>query len=133
LEDAIVNHERASNSIRDSGQVIRDIYPILFARIVFALQCRSAATSIQSLVSVFEDKARHWRTFARHCLDEGTFTSAEYIRFVGRIEEAVTEGMAAGALPRFFRTFVAPRKAAFHQYPTLPKSRSHAGPSAKSG
>jgi glycosyltransferase involved in cell wall biosynthesis len=133
LEDAIVNHDRAPNSIRDSGQVIKDVYPMLFARIVFALQSRSAATSIQSLVSVFEDNARHWRTFARHRLDEGTFTAAEYVRFVRRIDEAVTEGIAAAALPRFFRIFVAQRKAAFHQYPTLPKSRSHAGRSAKSG
>ena len=129
LEDAIVNHDRAANSIRDSGQKIKDIYPFLFARIVFALQYRPAATSIQSLVSVFEDSARNWRTFARHRLDEGTFTAAEYVRFVHPIDEAI----AAGALPRFIRIFVAQRKAAFHQYPTLPKSRSHAGRLAKSG
>jgi GT2 family glycosyltransferase len=37
LVDASVYHDRASNSTRDSGQVIRDIYTVLFASIVFAL------------------------------------------------------------------------------------------------
>ena len=133
LVDAIVYHDRASNSTRDSGQVIRDIYPVLFASIVFALQGRSEATSTENLILQVEESARHWRNFARHRLDEGTFTAAEYVRFVRRIDDAVTEGIAAAALPRFFRIFVAQRKAAFHQYPTLPKSRSHAGRSAKSG
>jgi glycosyltransferase involved in cell wall biosynthesis len=123
LEDAIVYHDRASNSTRDSGEVIRDIYPRLFARTVFALQCRSEATSIENVILPVEDSARHWRNFARHCWDEGTFTAAEYERFVRRIDDAVADGVAAGSHPRLLRAFVAPHQAAYKQYPTIPASR----------
>lgn len=119
LEDAIVYHDRAANSMRDSGQVIRDIYPILFAQMVFALQCRSEATSIENLISRLEDSASHWRNFARDRWDEGTFTEPEYERFVARIDNAITEGIAAGSQPRLFRTFGGDQ-GRFNQYPTTP-------------
>ena len=118
LEDAIVFHDRASNSIRDDGQVVRDIYPIFYARTVFALQYRSKEASIQDLLSQIAESASHWRNAARSQLDQGIFTPLDYERFVGRIDCAISEGMAMGLRPRFFRTFGVTPQLAFHPYPT---------------
>jgi hypothetical protein len=57
------------------------------------------------LVPKIKGAANYWRNAARHHMDQGTFTSVEYERFVQRIDDAVRDGIAEGSGPRFLRTF----------------------------
>jgi len=105
LEDAIVHHERAPNTVRDDGMVIRDCYPVIHAKAIFLLQGRSDGTSVQDLVPKIKGAANYWKNVARQHMDQGTFTPVEYERFVQRIDDAVRDGIAEGSRPRFWRTF----------------------------
>jgi glycosyltransferase involved in cell wall biosynthesis len=124
LKDAIVYHQRAPNSMRDRCGVARDLYPVFYARTVFALQSQTRNGSPEKILSRIRIVANRAAKAARHQLERGIFTSNEYEHFVRRINDAVDDGIATGSCSRFYRTFESPHSGAFHPYPRTRPARS---------
>jgi GT2 family glycosyltransferase len=117
VEDAIVYHQRAPNSVRSLDGVVRDLYPIFYARTVFALQWHSSKDSSKRIISRIRKIARRVTKGVRRQLVGGLLTPDEFEHFVHRIHRAVDDGVATAMRSKSVRTFEAPELAAFHPYP----------------
>jgi GT2 family glycosyltransferase len=117
VENAIVYHERAPNSVRSPDGVVRDLYPIFYARTVFALQGDSSKGSMKRIISRIRKIVRSVTKGVRRQLVGGLLTPDEYKHFAQRIERAVDDGIATAMRTKSCRTFAAPEPMAFHPYP----------------
>jgi GT2 family glycosyltransferase len=117
VENAIVYHQRAPNLVRSLDGVVRDLYPIFYARTVFALQWHFSKGSSKRIISRIRNIVRRVSEGVRRQLVRGILTPDEYKHFVQRIHSAVDDGIATSMRSRSFRTFAAPESMAFHPYP----------------
>jgi glycosyltransferase involved in cell wall biosynthesis len=124
LEDVLVYHDRAPNSVRDAALVVRDLYPFFFSRTVFALQCRFANTSREEIISQIRESANCACQGAHRNLEKGIFTPAEHDRFIQRLEDAITEGISTGTGSRPIHNFESRHAEAFRPYRRKVQPRS---------
>jgi glycosyltransferase involved in cell wall biosynthesis len=97
LDDVLVRHFRAPNVARDSQQALLDPYPALYCRALFAMQCHQPVSSRDEIVAVIRDAAQAMIRTADSQLAEGSCTSADHNTFIARVEQAVQDGLVAGA------------------------------------
>ncbi len=97
FEDAAyVKHDRAPSAVRDRHQVLRDPYPLIFSRAVFALQCSPSPYSRSAVESAIEASIRDCKHLADDHLVKGVMNEDEHKRYLDRSRNAIRDGIKAG-------------------------------------
>jgi len=117
VEDVLVRHDRAANPTRDSGgDDLRDPYPVLYCRAVFAMQCRQPAPRDQEIFAAVQGAADDMENLANSYLEQGTLTVAGRGEFVDRARSGAEDGLMAGGGERPFVSYEPATRALFRPY-----------------
>jgi glycogen(starch) synthase len=122
--DALVFHYPASNIVRDSGGVYRDLYPFIQARTIFALRGTVDPIREREAMSQIDTYILYWRNAADDYLGKGIFDPVQRDRFVQRMSDAVIEGIAIAKRPPRIREFGPAGHAEFQPFPLFPSAPS---------
>ena len=115
VENAVVLHDRAANALRDEQQVVKDPYPLIRSRAIFAAQCENSSYSLDEVALHIEQWEAEWRSYSLTHLESGRFTVQEHQSFVARARAGTIDGLAFGQ-PREFATIGPPAIGKFRQY-----------------
>jgi glycosyltransferase involved in cell wall biosynthesis len=116
VEDVVVRHDRAPNPVRDGLLEIRDPYPLLFCRTVFASHCYQPVWRDAEIVAAMQSAADEYTGLADHYAAKGTLTRAERDIFVARAHMAVRDGLEEARAGRQTVTFAARSPGSFLPY-----------------
>lgn len=116
VEDVLVHHDRAPNAARDGGHGVRDPYPALYCRAVFAMQCHRPVPRAQEIVAAIRGAADDMVGLANHYLAAGSLTPTERDTFVARAQRGAEDGLTAGSGARPTVSFEPASPALFHPY-----------------
>jgi GT2 family glycosyltransferase len=116
VEDVLVRHDRAPNAARDDRDGVRDPYPALYCRAVFAMQCRQAVPREREIETALRGDVSDSVALANNYLAASKLTSAERDTFVARARQGVEDGLEAGRAPRPVVCFGSASPSAFRQY-----------------
>lgn len=97
VQDVLVRHDRAANAARDSNYGVRDPYPALYCRAVFALQCQQPTSRLQEVAAALRGAADEMVGLADNYLAAGSLTQAQRDAFVVRAQCGVSDGLKAGS------------------------------------
>ena len=116
MEDVLVRHDRAPNSARDGAHGVRDPYPVLYCRAVFAMQCHRRVPQAGEIVAAIRGAADEMVGVANHYLAEGSLTPTERDTFVARARRGAEDGLMAGSGTRPTVSFEPASPALFRPY-----------------
>jgi glycosyltransferase involved in cell wall biosynthesis len=122
--DALVNHYPASNVVRDSRGLYRDLYPFIQARTIFALRGTIEPIHEQDAMSRLDACVLSWRNVATDYLHKGILDQTQHDFFVQRLFEAVADGIAIAKLPPRIPKFAHPGSSGFQPFPLSPAAVS---------
>jgi GT2 family glycosyltransferase len=116
VEEVLVRHDRASNAARDERQGLRDPYPGLYCRAIFAMQCYQPVWRVEEIVGVLRGAVDEMVGLADSHLAESDFTSTERDTFIARAQLGVEDGLKAGSDARSIVSFEPATPALFLPY-----------------
>ncbi len=117
VEDVLIRHDRAPDAARDGRDGVRDPYPALYCRAVFAMQCHQPVPRAQEIVAAIRGAADEALVaLANHYLAEGSLTPTERDTFVARAQCGAEDGLEAGSGARPTVSFEPASPALFHPY-----------------
>ena len=116
VQDVLVRHDRAPNTSRDSRQLIRDPYPGLYCRAVFATHCHQPVRRAQEIVASLRGAAEDMVSLANNYLAESRLTPTERDTFVARAQRGVDDGLRAASGSRPTVSFEPASAALFQPY-----------------
>ena len=115
LEEALVDHYRAPNAVRDGQHAIRDPYPILYCRAIFASQTYQPSRRAAEVLETIRGAEQDLVNLGNHYLAEGGLSSKERDEFVDRAHRGAADGLRAGSGARPIVSLGPPRSA-FRSY-----------------
>jgi GT2 family glycosyltransferase len=116
LKDALVDHYRAPNAVRDNQHAIRDPYPILYCRAIFASQTYQPARRADEVLESIRGAEQELVNLGSHYLSEGRLSPKERDAFVDRARRGTADGLRAGSGARPIVSLGPPARSAFHSY-----------------
>ncbi len=116
VQDVLVRHDRAPNAARDSRRGIRDPYPGLYCRTVFAMQCHQPVRRAEEIVAAICGGADDMVSLANHEFAEGRLTPSERDTFIARAQHGIDDGLKAGSGARPTVCFEPASPALFQPY-----------------
>jgi GT2 family glycosyltransferase len=116
LKEALVDHYRAPNAVRDSQHAIRDPYPILYCRAIFASQTYQPSRRADEVLETIRGAEQDLVNLASHYLSEGRLSPKERDAFVDRAHRGTADGLRAGSGARPIVSLGPPTPSAFRSY-----------------
>jgi Glycosyltransferase like family 2 len=117
--DALVYHYPASNIVRDSHGIYRDLYPFIQSRIIFCLSGTTDPIREQEAMERLDACVLNWRHVADHYLSQGIFDPLKHNLFVRRLSDAIADGIALAKLPPRIRKFWPADDSEFQPFPVF--------------
>ena len=116
LKEALVDHYRAPNAVRDSQQAIRDPYPILYCHAIFASQIYQPSRRADEVLETIRRAGEDLLNLGNHYLAEGRLSPKERDAFVDRAHRGTADGLRAGSGARPIVSLGPPARSAFRSY-----------------
>jgi glycogen synthase len=114
--DVLVDHAFAPNSIRADGLAVRDPYPLLHCRAVFALQTRQPVHGRETVVEQLRGAVEEMVNLAGHYRATGVLDAAQSDRFADRARQGAEDGIRIGSGERPAVTIGPPPRSEFRRY-----------------
>jgi hypothetical protein len=100
VDHVLVRHYRAANPARGGDQAVRDPYPGLYCRCVFAMHCHQPERTPDEIVASIRAAEYDMLSLGDRYLAQGTLTPGDHDTFVYRARSAVKDGFRVGSKPR---------------------------------
>ena len=117
LKEALVDHYRAPNAVRDSQHAIRDPYPILYSRAIFSSQTYQPGRRADQVAETIRGAEGDFVNLGNHYFSEGRLSPKERDAFVDRAHRGAADGLRAGSGPRPIVSLRPPARSTFRLYP----------------
>ncbi|CAN5595843.1 hypothetical protein BH10ACT2_BH10ACT2_00460 [soil metagenome] len=115
-QNALVRHYRAASAVRDERQLIRDPYPLIRSRVIFAMQCEYSSATKHEIVQVVPEWESEWIAYSLSHLAAGDFTAIQSQQFAVRARQGIIDGLELGARPRELVPIGSPPLGEFRAY-----------------
>ncbi len=116
VDEVLVRHDRAPNSARDEALRIRDPYPALFCRAIFALQADTAGVRREAIETAIATAADQLNGSTDEMVKDGLLDQKAQFDFRAAVKRAVADGLHEGMKPRMGADLGPPDPTAFLSY-----------------